>query len=134
MALNSRRKANIAPMKSITRIKLPGDKSTIIKPSSRNDKNKFTPRKAPAKKTKALKKKGKGVEKNVEHASKAGEDIARTEVVSRKVQRQVAKEKSRGDKAKECSGPFQCSVDECQDSWVKVPGWERKVKILNWTF
>ena len=88
---------------------------------------KATPRKTPAKKTIAPKKKGKGVEKNVEHASKAGVDISRTEVVSRKVQRQVAKEKSRGDKAKECSGPFQCSVDECQDSWVKVPGWERKV-------
>ena len=51
MALNSRRKANIAPMKSITRIKLPGDKSTMIKPSSRNDKNKFTPRKARSKLT-----------------------------------------------------------------------------------
>ena len=92
---------------------------------------KETPRKTPAKKTIEPKKKGKGVEKNVEHASKAGEDIAKTEVVSRKVQRQVAKEKSKGDKAKECSGPFQCSVNECQDSWVKVPGWERKVKILN---
>ena len=92
---------------------------------------KATPRKTPAKKTIEPKKKGKGVEKNVEHASKAGEDIAKTEVVSRKVQRQVAKEKSKGDKAKECSGPFQCSVDECQDSWVKVPGWERKVKMLN---
>ena len=69
---------------------------------------KATPRKTPAKKTIALKKKGKGVEKNVE-------------------QRQVAKEKSKGDQVKECSGPFQCSVDECQDSWVKVPGWERKV-------
>ena len=79
---------------------------------------KATPRKTPAKKTIALKKKGKGVEKNVEHVSK---------VVSRKVQSQVAKEKSKGDQVKECSGPFQCSVDECQDSWVKVPGWERKV-------
>ena len=47
--------------------------------------------------------------------------------VSRKVQRPVAKEKSKGDQVKECSGPFQCSVDECQDSWVKVPGWKRKV-------
>ena len=83
---------------------------------------KATPRRTPAKKTIELEKKGEVVEKNVEHVSK---------VVSRKVQRQVAKEKSRGDKAKECSGPFQCSVDECQDSWVKVPGWERKVKILN---
>ena len=76
---------------------------------------KAMPRKTPAKKTIALKKKGKGVEKNVE-------------------QRQVVKEKSKGDQVNECSGPFQCSVDECQDSWVKVPGWERKVKILNWTF
>ena len=87
--------------------------------------------KTPAKKTTALKKKGKGVEKNAEHASKAGEDVARTKVVSRKMPRQVAKEKSNGDKVKEFLGPFQCSVDECQDSWVKVTGWERKVRILN---
>ena len=79
---------------------------------------KATPRRTPAKKTIELEKKGEVVEKNVEHVSK---------VVSRKVQRQVAKEKSKGDQVKECSGPFQCSVDECQDSWVKVPGWKRKV-------
>ena len=64
--------------------------------------------------------------------SKDGEAFAETKkAVSGKVQRQAAKEKCRGgSKAKECLGPFQCSIDECQDSWVKVAGWERKVKII----
>jgi len=76
-----------------------------------------------AKEIVVLKKNGKGAEKIVERVSKAGEEIARTQVLSRKVQRQEAKRKS---KVKEHSGPFQCSMDECQDSWVKLPGWERK--------
>ena len=80
-----------------------------------------------AKEIVVLKKNGKGAEKIVECVSKAGEEIARTQVLSRKVQRQEAKRKS---KVKEHSGPFQCSMDECQDSWVKLPGWERKVKIV----
>jgi hypothetical protein len=85
-------------------------------------------RKASAKKTKGLKK-GKGVGKNAEHVSTTEEDIPKTKTVFGKVQDQLAKEKGKGKgyKAKECSGPFQCSMDECQDSWVKVPGWERKV-------
>ena len=86
-------------------------------------------RKASAKKTIALKK-GKGVGKNAKHASTTEEELPKTKAVVGKVQDKLVKEKIKGKgyKAKECSGPFQCSMDECQDSWVKVPGWERKVK------
>ena len=85
-------------------------------------------RKASAKKTIALKK-GKGVGKNAKHASTTEEELPKTKAVVGKVQDKLVKEKIKGKgyKAKECSGPFQCSMDECQDSWVKVPGWERKV-------
>ena len=103
-----------------------GKKKTSSKPES-----KATPlrKKTPVKKAIALKKKqspeGKGVKEN---ASIDGEVIDGKKVVSSKVQRQVPKDKG---KAKECFGPFQCSMDECKDYWVKVPGWERKVKNLD---
>merc|ERR1711971_994685 len=61
-------------------------------------------------------------EEKIDSESKVG-----TKAVSRKVQKQAVKEKeSRGDKANESLGPFQCSNDKCQDSWVKMVGWERK--------
>ena len=100
-----------------------GKKKSLSKPESKG-----TPlrKKTPVKKAIALKKKqsteGKGVKEN---ASIDGEVIAGKKAVSSKVQRQFAKDKG---KAKECLGPFQCSMDECKDYWVKVPGWERKVK------
>ena len=57
-----------------------------------------------------------------------GEWQVATQTVSRKAQRQIGKDKCQGT-PKEWLGPFECCSKNCHESWAKVSGWEKKVKI-----
>ena len=63
-----------------------------------------------------------------------GEWQVATQAVSKKAQSQSGKDKCQGT-PKEWLGPFECCSENCHESWAKVSGWEKKVKItitLRW--
>ena len=63
-----------------------------------------------------------------------GEWQVATQAVSKKAQSQSGKDKCQGT-PKEWLGPFECCSKNCHESWAKVSGWEKKVKItitLRW--
>ena len=92
----------------------------------------------PAKQGPILKKTMKTTEskqqkEKAKHKGKGEWQVA-TQAVSKKAQSQSGKDKCQGT-PKEWLGPFECCSENCHESWAKVSGWEKKVKItitLRW--
>ena len=86
----------------------------------------------PAKQGPILKKTMKTTEskqqkEKAKHKGKGEWQVA-TQAVSKKAQSQSGKDKCQGT-PKVWLGPFECSSENCHESWAKVSGWEKKVKI-----
>ena len=86
----------------------------------------------PAKQGPILKKTMKTTEskqqkEKAKHKGKGEWQVA-TQAVSKKAQSQSGKDKCQGT-PKEWLGPFECCSQNCDESWAKVSGWEKKVKI-----
>ena len=86
----------------------------------------------PAKQGPILKKTMKTTEskqqkEKAKHKGKGEWQVA-TQAVSKKAQSQSGKDKCQGT-PKEWLGPFECCSKNCHESWAKVSGWEKKVKI-----